>query len=387
MRITGIKVDIIGDGDHIDPNKGFVEPLAIITLDTDEGIKGFAESFRVPPGVARAVMHGKQSFFGSLIIGEEISHPEIIWQKMYDSIMHLNRRGWAVMCMGAIDIAVWDAYGKLLNQPVYKLLGGAQRCYYQTPESTPVVEITPYCTVVSSEWDNTAMIDKQVDNCLKLKSLGYKAMKVEPLMSTPKNIIELVTKARKAIGPDIMLSVDIGYRFNDVSSALKICHAIEELDIYFFETPFPVDFYEPYAELAGKTKIPMAMGEHAVTKSECINMIDYGKVAVVQPYMNTVGGLTEAKRIADAAKDKGAMVIPGNWSTQILGCASVHFGAYSQVTPYIECAPAEIYESPVREKIQSLGFPVVDGVIKLPETPGIGFDVQDDLLEEFKLDL
>ena len=116
-------------------------------------------------------------------------------------------------------------------------------------------------------------------------------------------------------------------------------------------------------------------------------MIDYGKVAVVQPYMNTVGGLTEAKRIADTAKDKGAMVIPGNWSTQILGCASVHFGAYSQVTPYIECAPAEIYESPVREKIQSLGFPVVDGVIKLPETPGIGFDVQDDLLEEFKLDL
>jgi len=231
------------------------------------------------------------------------------------------------------------------------------------------------------------MIDKQVDNCLKLKSLGYKAMKVEPLMSTPKNIIELVTKARKAIGPDIMLSVDIGYRFNDVSSALKICHAIEELDIYFFETPFPVDFYEPYAELAGKTSIPMAMGEHAVTRSECINMIEYGKVAVVQPYINTVGGLTEAKRVADVAKDKGAMVVPGNWSTQILGCASTHFAAYSQVTPYIECAPAEIYESPVRAKIQSLGFPVIDGVIKLPVAPGIGFEVTDELLEEFKLDL
>ncbi|WP_097047194.1 mandelate racemase/muconate lactonizing enzyme family protein [Flagellimonas pacifica] len=387
MKITDIKVHIVGDVDHVDPKREPIESLAIVRVETDVGICGFAESFRVPPGVAIATMNGDQSFFGKVIIGQEIVHPEFIWQKMYDSMMHFNRRGWAIMCLGAIDIAIWDIYGKYLNQPVYKLLGGAHRCYYQTPESSPSIEVTPYCTVISSEWDNKRMIETQIENCLVLKELGYRAIKVEPLMSTSARIIELVTKVREAIGADMMLSVDVGYRFNDVASAFKACQALEELNIYFFETPFPVDSYLPYAELAKKTTIPIAMGEHAVTRFECLHMIEYGGVSVVQPYINTVGGITEAKRIVDNAKDKGASVIPGNWSTQINGCAAVHLAAYSQISPYIEYAPAEIYNAPLRSEIQKLGFPVVDGVIKLPEIPGIGFDVPDELIKEFKLEL
>lgn len=386
MKITGIKVDIIGDGTSIDPNKGLVEPLAIITIDTDLGLKGFAESFRVPMGVARALMHGEKSFFGEVIIGEEITHPERIWQKMYDSMMHFNRRGWGVMCMGAIDIAIWDLYGKYLDQPVYKLLGGSQRCYYQTPESTPEIEVIPYCTVVSSHWDNQKMIDAQVENCLKLKGLKYKAMKLEPLMSSCENIIRLATEGRKALGPDIMMAVDVGYRFNDVSTALRVSDALKELDIYFLETPFPVDFYEPYAELASRTSIPIAMGEHAVTRAECFNMINHGKISVIQPYMSTVGGITEAKKIVERVRDIGGLVIPGNWSTQILGCATVHLAAYSAVTPYIEFAAAEIYESPLRKRIQQMGFLVADGAFQLPTAPGIGFEVSDELIEEFKIE-
>lgn len=386
MKITGVRVDIVGDGNNIDPNKGLIEPLAIITIDTDEGLKGFSESFRVPMGVARALMHGKRSLFGEVIIGEEITHPERIWQKMYDSLMHYNRRGWAIMCMGAIDIAIWDLYGKYLNQPVYKLLGGAQRCYFQTPESTPEIEVIPYCTVVSNHWDNQKMIDAQVENCLKLKDLKYRAMKLEPLMSSCEHIIELATKARKVLGPDIMMAVDVGYRFNDVATAVRVSEALKELDIYFLETPFPVDFYEPYAALASRTSIPIAMGEHAVTRAECFNMLNYGKISVIQPYMSTVGGITEAKRIVDRVRDMGGLVIPGNWSTQILGCATVHLAAYSAVTPYIEFAPAEIYDSPLRKRIQQMGFPIVEGAIQLPTTTGIGFDVSDELIEEFKME-
>ena len=378
-------MDIVGDGENIDPNKGLIEPLAIISIETDEGIKGISEAFRVPKGVARAVMHGQDSFFGKIIIGEEITHPEFIWQKMFDSLMHYNRRGWAVMCLGAIDIAVWDIYGKSLNQPVYHLLGGAQRCYYQTPESTPEIEVIPYCTVVSSQWDNKNMVETQVENCLRLKRLGYKAMKLEPLMSSSARIVELATKARDVLGPDIMLSVDVGYRFNDVASAVRVCKILEELNIYFLETPFPVDFYEPYAKLAKQTSIPIAMGEHAVSRADCLNMFEYGNISVVQPYMSTVGGITEAKRIVERVKDIGGTVIPGNWSTQILGCATVQLAAYSQISPYIEYVPAEIYESPLRKLIQNIGFPVIDGVIKLPKLPGIGINLPDELIQEFRL--
>ena len=153
------------------------------------------------------------------------------------------------------------------------------------------------------------------------------------MMSTVGHIVELATKARETLGPDAILAVDVGYRFNDVQTCVKICKVLEDLEIYFFETPFPVDTFEPYAKLAAQTTIPLAMGEHAVSRWECLHMIDHGKVAIVQPYMNTVGGITEAKCIVERAKDRGALVIPGNWSTQILGAATVHLAAYSPITP------------------------------------------------------
>ncbi|MEM7128296.1 MAG: mandelate racemase/muconate lactonizing enzyme family protein [Chloroflexota bacterium] len=385
MKITDIRVDIIGDGVDVNPDKGGVEPLAVIRMDTDEGLVGYAESFRVPLGVAMAVMHGKESFFGQFLVGEELTHPERLWQKLYDSILHYNRRGWALMCLGALDIAVWDLYGKKLNQPVYELLGGAQRGYFQTPESNPAIEVVPYCTIVSEEWDNDAMIESQVERALILKEKGYRGFKVEPMMSSVQNIIELATRARDALGSDLMLAVDVGYRFNDVEACKRICQELEELDIYFFETPFPVDSFDPYARLAERTTVPLAMGEHAVSRWELQHMIDYGKVQIVQPYMNTCGGITEAKRIVEIAQSRGALVIPGNWSTQILGAATVHLALYSAITPYVEFAPAEVFDSPLRQKIQDLGHSVVNGGIQRPECAGLGIELPQELIDEYRL--
>lgn len=387
MFITDIRVNIIGDREEVNPDKGGVEPLAIVRIDTDEGLVGYAESFRVPPGVARAVMKGKDSFLGKQIIGQQLTHPERLWQKMYDSMMHYNRRGWALMCLGALDIAIWDLYGKQQSQPVYELLGGAQRCYFQTPEAHPTIGVIPYCTIVSDQWDNDSMIESQVQRGLKLQQLGYRAFKVEPMMSSVENIVKLATKAREALGPEAILAVDVGYRFNDVQTCVGICKALEELDIYFFETPFPVDTFEPYAKLATQTSIPLAMGEHAVSRWECLHMIDYGKVSVVQPYMNTAGGITEVKRIVEQAKDRGALVIPGNWSTQILGAATVHMAVYSPITPLIEFAPAEVFDSPLRGELQELGHPVIDGAIQVPTKPGIGIEIPDKLIHRYELSL
>ena len=147
--------------------------------------------------------------------------------------------------------------------------------------------------------------------------------------------------------------VDVGYLFNDVPTAARVCRELEPLDIFFFETPFPVDSFVPYGDLASRTSIPLAAGEHGVTQWEFLDMMDRGRISVVQPYMTTCGGLTEAKRIVELARARGALVCPGNWSTQILGAATVHLAAYSPITPFIEFAPAEVYESPLRRELQA----------------------------------
>ena len=135
MKITGCEIVVIGDGREIDPDLGGVEPLPILTVHTDEGITGLSEMFRVPPGVARSALVGTDSFFGSQIGNAEFVHPEAIWNRLYENMLHSNRRGWAMRCLGALDIALWDIFGKLTEQPGYQVLGGAERNPFQTDSS------------------------------------------------------------------------------------------------------------------------------------------------------------------------------------------------------------------------------------------------------------
>ena len=157
--------------------------------------------------------------------------------------------------------------------------------------------------------------------------------------------------------------------------------------MYFFEPPFPVDSPAPYARLADKTSIPLAMGEHACCRWEFVEMMDRGSVTVCQPYASNSGGLTECKRIVELVSARGGLLIPGNWSTQILGMANNHLAAYSPVSPYMEYSPAQVYASPLRAELQALATPVVSGRIDLPSEPGIGIEIPDDLIDRFRLDL
>lgn len=386
MKITRLETLIVGDGPDIDPNLGGVEPLAIIRVHTDVGLIGLSEAFRVPPGAVQASVGDAGSHFGRLLIGEELTHPERLWQKSWDSMVHSNRRGWQVIILGALDVACWDLYGQSVGKPIWELLGGVQRSPYQTHGHTRTSEVVPYCTVVSDAWDSDAMVSQQVERCERLAALGFRAFKVEPLMSTPARIVELVGAVRRALGPEPTLMVDVGYVFTDVPTAAWVAHRLEPLDIAFLETPFPVENPLPYAELARRTSIPLAMGEHGVTRWEFLDLMDRGKVQVVQPYMATCGGLTEAKRIGELAVERGVQVVPGNWSTQIIGTACAHFAAWSPVTPYVEYAPAEVYESPLRRVLQQAGLKVTAGAMQMPTRPGLGYDLPMQELAPFRLD-
>jgi L-alanine-DL-glutamate epimerase-like enolase superfamily enzyme len=386
LTITRLETFVIGDGPEIDPDKGGIEPLACLRVHTDDGLSGFSEVFRVPSGVVRATVGGPDTHFGRLLIGQQITHPERLWQHVWDALIHTNRRGWEIIILGALDVAIWDIYGQSLGQPVWQLLGGVQRGPFQSHAETRRTSVVPYCTLVSDTWGDAAMIAQQTERAARLLELGYRAFKVEPMMSSPQMVVEMARRARAVLGPEPTLMVDVGYLFNDVPTVARICRELEELGIFFFETPFPVDSPEPYRRLAELTSIPLAMGEHGVTRWEFLDMMDRGKVSVVQPYMTTCGGLTEAKRIVDLALPRGALVCPGNWSTQILGAASVHLAAYSPITPFIEFAPAEVFDSPLRRELQAAGFPVKNGEIDFPSGPGIGYRLPGDVEAKFRLD-
>lgn len=384
MKITAIEVFVLGDPtpDHpVDMSR--VDGLAFVRIHTDEGVSGLSEVFSVPPGVVRAVLDGPDSLFGRLLIGQDPIHPERIWTRLYNSMLHGNRRGWVIICLGAVDVALWDIYGKAVGRPVHELLGGSVRSGYQIEDEAQRRAVIPYCTIVSDDWSGERVLTQQVARVVRLHELGYRAFKVEPLSQPPDVIVELARRVREAVGWEVKLCVDVGYLYHDVGAALRTINRLAEYDIFFFETPFSVDAVDAYAKLSAQTPIPLAIGEHTTTRWEFLQMMDQGGIGVAQPYMTTCGGLTEAKRIVELAQPRGVMVCPGNWSTHVLGMATVHLAAWSPITPIFESVASEVYWSPLRKAIQALAAPVVNGAVAFPATPGIGIDLPADLVAHF----
>ncbi len=385
MKITAIEVLVLGDPPPPGPVDDTIAELPIVRVHTDEGLIGLSEVFAVPAGVARAVLHGADSFFGRHLLGEDPFPPERLWTRLYNRMLHGNRRGWAVICIGAVEVALWDLCGQALGRPVFDLLAGGERSGHQIQQGEPPGRVVPYATIVSREWDAASVVEQQAAKVEEACDLGFRAVKIEPMRSTPATILELARRARAALGPDRALAVDVGYLWNDVDTALRVAERLAEFDIAFLETPFPVDALAAYQRLSARSPLPLAAGEHGVTRWEFQALMDEGGVRVVQPYVTTVGGLTEARRVVDLALARGALVCPGNWSTQLLGTANLHLAALSPNTRLVEYAPAQIYWSPLRRAIQALAPPVDDGTIAYPTRPGIGIALPDDLLRHFRV--
>lgn len=113
--------------------------------------------------------------------------------------------------------------------------------------------------------------------------------------------------------------------------------------------------------------------------------MDRGGVGVVQPYITTVGDISEDRRVVDLAASCGVLVCPCNWFTGVLGAATVHLAAYSPITPYYAHAPVEVYWSPLRKAIAKVGLPIVNGAVALPAQPGIGVELPEELIARFQV--
>lgn len=386
MKITRTEIVILADPKPESPADAWgIGSLPVLRIHTDDGITGLSEIFSVPPGVAKSVLDGPESFFGRILAGQDPIHPERLRDRLYNSMLHGNRRGWAVICIGAVDVALWDIFGKSMGLPIHKLLGAVERADHQINSESQRQEAVPYCTIVPDHWDRDRMISEQLERIEILLREGFRAFKVEPMRSTPDAVVECARQARRLIGPERDLAVDVGYAFNDVATAKWICDRLAESDVMFFETPFPVDSVDAYACLTANSPVPIAMGEHTVTRFEFLQMMDHGGVQVVQPYMVTVGGLTEAKRLVNLALPRGVSVIPGNWSTHIQSAATVHLMAYSPVSPYFEYAPPQIYWSPLRKALAEIGLKAIDGAVRFPSVPGLGIELPDDLVAHFRV--
>lgn len=389
MKITRIECFVLLVPDYRADACSSAQDDLVVKVHTDEGLVGIGET-DTNPWVARAMIEAPGTHImglglSEMLIGEDPRNVEALWEKMYTGSAMTGRRGLGICAMGALDMALWDLRGKIEGKPCWQLLGGA---------ANPA--ITPYASLLPDGDDLETYTRVLVERAVEAKALGFRAVKLEVCTKGPyshnslqieddREIANVVRACRQAIGPGMTVMVDVAYCWRDWKEALRAIEMFADEDIYFIETPLPSDDVEGYEKLAAASPVRVAAGEWLNTRFEFRELMERRALDVVQPDVGRVGGLTEARRVAMAARDHGLIVVPHCWKSAIGIAASAHLAAVSPTCTYIEFLPHQLADSRLRRELCSEELAVIDGRIPLPTRPGLGVTVDEGALASFRV--
>jgi L-alanine-DL-glutamate epimerase-like enolase superfamily enzyme len=388
MRITGVDCHILLDPGYERDATSSNQDDIVVEVHTDEGITGIGET-DLNAWVARECieapgMHTMDLGLGQTLIGMDPLDPVKVWDHLYVGTAMTGRRGAVVHALGAIDMALWDICGKAAGVPTWQLLGEKARDSFR-----PYASLLPKADGGFDEFSQTL-----VDQASWAKGLGFTAAKLEILITGPyahsgldipdDRMIETIAGVRRAVGTDFTLMVDVAYAWTSVDRALEVIESWADLDVFFVETPLWADDLEGYGQLARRSPTRIAAGEWLATRFEFIDLMDRGGVQVAQPDVGRVGGLTEARRVCDLAAERDRLIVPHGWKTGITVAATAHLAAVTPHMPFFEYVPQQVAESRLRRELVTDELVLVDGELPLPARPGLGVELNRDVLDEFE---
>ncbi len=349
--------------------------MLAVKVTTDDGLYGLGSVGGAGLDAAKALINGRLS---RLVVGQDPFATEYLWELMFRSTMSYGRKGVVIEAISAIDIALWDIMGKATGQPVYNLLGGrtrskirayASRLYARAPEH----------------------LDELAAEAQEYLDQGYTAMK-QRLAYGPRHGVQgmrknldLIRTVREVVGPDVELAVDV-YMGWDRQYAIRMIRMIEDsgLDIAWLEEPTIPDDIDGYAEIRANVNTPIAGGEHEFTRYGFHQLIDKGAVDIVQLDVNRVGGITEARKIWAMAAGASLPLLPHAGYLHNFHLIMAHMNS-----PIAECLPRPPERPPVGSEMLAVIFQgqpeAEDGFVELTETPGMGYDLNQEAWERFAI--
>lgn len=342
----------------------------IVKVHTDEGITGIGECIvRLTPTATRDIIETIKP----VLIGKDPRDTEIIWELMYAIMVNRGHtKGFYIEAMSGIDIALWDVVAKYENIPVWKLLGGLHNSPIQ-------------CYASSIRFRG---LETSIQEAKDYISMGYQSMKIK-IGKDPKQDIELVEAIRDAVGSNVRLMVDANCNY-DVATALQVGKKLEEQDIYWFEEPIMPDDLDGYRKLSSKLNIPIAAGEAEFTRYGFRDLIQKGGVSIIQPNVSRAGGFTECKKIAAISQAHHITYAPHTGSTSIIClAASLHLAAYLPnflIHEYMRSDWSKKQKNPLRHELSNIDVENFEsGFLKAPQRPGIGIDLNQKIVEKYRV--
>jgi L-alanine-DL-glutamate epimerase-like enolase superfamily enzyme len=388
MKITGIDCHVLLAPNFDPALTSSAQDTFIVIINTDEGISGYGET-DVNPWIAKACIeapgtHTMSLSLRDILIGADPSDITALWRRMYIGTCMHGRRGAVIHAMGALEMALWDIKGKAEGKPVYELLGGLLQ-----------PSIVPYASLQPSGKSFEEYRDSLCAWAQRAKEFGFKAVKAEVTMNGPyahsglhesfDRHTEVVAAVRRALGADIALMVDVQYMWDDAATALETVRQWKEFDLFFLETPIWVDNLDEYAKLHDEAPMKIASGEWLATHWEFADLIERGHIDVAQPDVGRVGGFLEAKRVCDLAAAHGRIIVPHCWKTGLSVTATAHLAFNTPHCAFIEYLPPHLCVETLRRELVQEGFDFIGGRILPPNKPGLGIELNEEILRRYKV--
>jgi L-alanine-DL-glutamate epimerase-like enolase superfamily enzyme len=312
------------------------------------------------------------------LVGEDPLERERLWQKMYTYLGYYGRQGAGMQMISGVDIALWDIAGKAFGQPIHKLLGARYRRKVRAYAST-LFRDTPDAM--------RRAVATYVARGFRAIKFGWGAFGWDLDLD-----VALVRAAREEAGPDIALMVDPGWygelpdrphKPRPIADWIRLARKLEELDVYWLE-----DFLQPenvagYAAVAESARtLRIAAGEQYAGIREFERLAIEGKVNVLQPDLSRCGGLTVGKQIADFAMRRQIDCVPHAWLTDLLTAASLHLNAYLSTSQYLEF---NVSSASLLRQVCSPALELEAGEIAVPEGPGLGVEVDEEIVRRYRV--
>ena len=334
----------------------------VVRITADSGLSGVGQtaSWGYPEAVGEVVDR-----FRDWLIGQDPLRTEHIWHFLYR--MAPFRGSILSGAIAAVDIALWDLKGKHFEAPVWQLLGGKVRdkirLHLLSGGATP---------------------DEVAKNITEARKEGFTAVKIDPLPNgyqdmTHSRLIadtrDAVAAAREAAGEDVDVILELHRKLTPMV-AIDLSAVLAEFRPMFIEDPIQIDSIMSQGEIAGRITSPLANGERIHSIWEFRELLTHGGPQYVRPDIGLAGGISHCKKIAAIAESFHSAVVTHNYLGPILTAASVHLDA--SIPNFLTQEYSKADEAP-HNAVYRTALKREGGYIPVPEAPGIGVELDDDL--------
>ena len=365
MEITKITTHLL--------HPGKAKNICLVKIDTNAGVHGWGECYTQSDRDTQIVSHIDQ--LRRYLLGRDPTNIKHFTQMAYDDFA--GRRGSMDFhcAISGLEQAMWDITGKVANLPVYKLLGGACRDRIR---------------VYANGWGGGGWNSEDLaERAIHVTNLGFTALKFDPVPGPWRTFIDKETElqavknveaVRQAVGSKVDILVEMHRRLAPMH-AIKIASQIEDFQPFWYEEPVLAENLNALSSAKNSINIPVVTGEELYTKFEFREVFEKQAADIINPDICNVGGILELKEIAAMAEAYFVAVSPHNFNSTTLGLAATIQA--SATMPNFLITEYFINLEEFGKDICYKPFEVENGYIKLPESPGLGININEDSLTKY----